>query len=98
MELRVKGPLPIGTRLSLDDQGYELVELRPMRRADGAMTNLFVWRTDCPECCGSFECVTAGVSKAPSRRCGECRQPQGGRPIGKPFKRVAAVLYLPVSA
>lgn len=70
----------VGAVLILDDQVYELREVRPHVRNDGQPTTLLAWETSCPKCGTGFEVVTGLTSTGVTRRCASCRK------TGKPVK------------
>ena len=61
----------IGMVIKRGDQQYECVATRPYQRVDGKMTNLAIWRTNCPDCGGAFEVpCSMSMSRGPrNRRC-----------------------------
>lgn len=79
----------IGTVLHLDGQAYELREVRPHVRRDGAPSKVLVWESLCPSCGAAFQ-VTSGLrSKALNRRCSGCAKV--GRPVSRKRGRPVAV-------
>jgi hypothetical protein len=67
---------PLGTRILLDDQAYELVDVQPYtRKSDGRPTRLLTWETCCPTtgCDTSFRVHTGLTVSALSRRCEDHR-------------------------
>lgn len=88
---------PLGTRILLDDQSYELVEAEPyVRKTDGKPTCLLHWETICPtKGCGQPMRVTSGLSIAGlQRRCEEHRLHT--KPVkGKRGRRVQIRIELP---
>jgi hypothetical protein len=73
-------PLELGLVLMLDDQAYELREIRPHRKADGTTTELLAWETACASCGETFEALSpVKLSNTLTRRCVNCRKP--GKPV-----------------
>ena len=63
---------PLGTRILLDDQAYELVEAEPYtRKTDGRPSRLLVWETSCAAdgCGASFRTKTGMTVTSLNRRC-----------------------------
>jgi hypothetical protein len=63
---------PIGTRIMLDDQAYELVGSEPYtRKTDGAASRLLTWETTCPVegCLASFRAQSGLSITWLRRRC-----------------------------
>jgi hypothetical protein len=84
---------PLGSRILLDDQAYELVGSEPYRRkSDGVMSRVLTWETLCPvDGCGASFRVQTGLSiKSLCRRCVEHKDPTSavGRPGCKVVVRV----------
>ena len=74
---------PLGTRIFLDDQIYELVEVQPYtRKTDGQPTRLLAWETSCPAAgCGDTFRVRSGLTVTSlARRC------EAHREIARPVK------------
>jgi len=88
---------PLGTRILLDDQVYELIEAEPyIRKTDGQPTRLLHWGTACPETgCGHPMRVTSGLMVAElQRRCAAHRLIT--KPVnGKRCRRVQIRIELP---
>lgn len=61
----------IGMVFKRGSQRYECVATRPYQRVDGKMTNIAIWRTNCPDCGESFEVICGiSMSRGPlNRRC-----------------------------
>ena len=66
-----------GTERTYSGQEYTCVGVEPYRRRDGTETMLLVWQSHCAKCGEPFQCRTPVAAKvfAPSRRCGEHKQP-----------------------
>ena len=63
---------PLGTRILLDEQVYELVDSEPYtRKSDGKPSRLLIWETCCPtQGCETTFRVTTGCSVTTlNRRC-----------------------------
>ncbi len=63
---------PLGTRLLLDEQAYELVATEPYtRKTDGKPTRLLLWETCCATdgCDVSFRATTGMAVSSLNRRC-----------------------------
>lgn len=73
-------PPAIGSVLKLDSQDYELVDVRPYVRADGARSCVLIWQTLCPSCGDGIEVTTGLRAQGVVRRCSRCRK------IGRPVK------------
>ncbi len=69
----------VGTMLQVDDQTYELAEIRDYRRGDGILSKLLVWHTRCPTCGAAFEATTGLRTESLPRRCIDHRK--GARPV-----------------
>jgi hypothetical protein len=84
----------LGTLLRLDDQAYELRDVKPHIRKDGKPTRLLVWESECPSCGTGFEVVAGLKTKSLNRRCAECRRT--GKPVkGKRGRRVKVEVVAP---
>jgi hypothetical protein len=64
----------IGFGLLLDDQRYELVQVEPYIRRDGARSAILTWQSECPRCGNQFTVTSGLVAKALNRRCVHCRK------------------------
>lgn len=53
------------------DQRYQRIGERPYQCADGRMTTLIEWRSNCAKCGAEFTCATSKASAIfePNRRC-----------------------------
>ena len=73
--------------MMLDDQRYELREIRPYVREDGGSTRLLVWETVCPKCGDPLDVITGLTGNQINRRCSDCKRP--GKPVtGKRGRKV----------
>jgi len=88
---------PIGTRIVLDDQVYELVQAEPYtRKTDGKASHLLHWDTACPtDGCGKPLRVLSGMSiTSLQRRCEDHRVLT--KPVkGKRGRRVKIRIEMP---
>lgn len=75
----VEGNTIVG--IALDGQVYRFVGLRIHEKADGSVTELHGWVTDCPDCGTRFEIMTIPLRRfQPNRRCKACAKP-GHSPV-----------------
>lgn len=88
---------PLGTRILLDDQVYELVEAEPyVRKTDGRPTYLLHWETACPaKDCGRPMRVTSGMLIAGLQRRCEAHRLHTKPVKGKRGRRVQIRIELP---
>lgn len=70
----------IGAVLIWKGQRYELIEVRPHVRKDGAATSILTWLSTCPDCVEPFTHTSGLRSAGPNRRCAGCAKPL--RPVG----------------
>lgn len=88
---------PLGTRILLDDQVYDLVAAEPYtRKTDGQPSRLLVWDTTCPAAgCGeSFRAMSGLTVTSLARRCETHREV--ARPVkGKRGRKVRVRVELP---
>jgi len=81
---------PLGTRILLDEQVYELVAVEPYtRKSDGKPSRLLVWETSCPAAgCGETFRPKSGLTVTSlARRCDAHREVS--RPVkGKRGRKV----------
>lgn len=66
---------PPGTVVWLDDQAFELVEIRDRSTRAGRAIRAAVWHTRCPECNAPFRTTSVLGGSLPTRRCREHRRP-----------------------
>jgi hypothetical protein len=66
---------PLGVKLILGRQEFELIEARPYVRIDGAGSNILVWQTCCPDCGEQFTVTTGRRGAFAQRRCLAHRKP-----------------------
>lgn len=76
----------IGTKVFLGEQEYELTEVEPYIRKDGAASHVLTWHTACPECGAGFDVRSGKKARELIRRCPVHRTI--GAPVGKRGKRV----------
>ena len=88
---------PLGTRITLDDQPYELVDIEPyIRKLDGARSRLLIWETICPAagCGDSFRVITGLSIRYLQRRCETHKRSL--KPVkGRRGRKVRARIELP---
>jgi hypothetical protein len=66
---------PIGARVALDGQEYELVGRRDYVTSAGATGYVNRWVSRCIDCLAPFEAGATAMTIAFSRRCQACRKP-----------------------
>lgn len=79
----------IGMILKRGQQRYECVAIQPYQRANGKMTSLAVWRTNCPQCDQVFEVICGmSMTRGPlNRRCLPHRAP--GKRVEQSMRRTS---------
>lgn len=75
MKLEFQTPPAVGSVMMDGTQAFEVVQVEPYTRKDGAASRLIVWRTTCLNCAEPFEVTTGMKTSGMNRRCPMHRNP-----------------------
>jgi hypothetical protein len=73
-----------GKTIKVEDQVYRLIGSAPYAKAEGELSVILTWESQCAECGETFTTTSALITKYLSRRCRKHRK--AGRPVTKKSK------------